>query len=349
MGFSAFRHGPVLAVHSDDMTSTPFSSIVASVDFSDYSVRALRHAIALAGHFGGRVTVVHVANPLLVQAATAAYDIAAMNRDTETQLRALADEIATEAGAWAPEIRTIISVGDPATEILKGAKEEDADLIVMGTHGRSGFSKMFFGSVTERVLRLSPVPVLAVPASDHERVSFTDEGPRFAFAPILAPTDLSALSLVNMRVAHSLSATFGAPLLLVHVIESIPVVGGRHESIEAHKKTFVADARERLRTLASEVAPGESVETHLDVGSPAATIAAVAAERNAGLIVMGLHAGGKTFGRRLGWVAYGVLCLVKAPVLALPSGIHDSERLSLQDTDESITAEEAPRVPTHST
>lgn len=214
MGFSAFRHGPVLAVHSDDMTSTPFSSIVASVDFSDHSVRALRHAIALAGHFGGRVTVVHVANPLLVQAATAAYDIAAMNRDTETQLRALADEIATEAGAWAPEIRTIISVGDPATEILKGAKEEDADLIVMGTHGRSGFSKMFFGSVTERVLRLSPVPVLAVPASDHERVSFTDEGPRFAFAPILAPTDLSALSLVNMRVAHSLSATFGAPLLV---------------------------------------------------------------------------------------------------------------------------------------
>ncbi len=331
------------------MTSTPFSSIVCAVDFSDHSVRALRHAIALAGHFGGRVTVVHVANPLLVQAATAAYDIAAMNRDTETQLRALADEIATEAAAWAPDIRTIISVGDPATEILKGAEEERADLIVMGTHGRSGYSKMFFGSVTERVLRLSPVPVLAVPASDHERVSFTDEGPRFAFAPILVPTDLSAQSLVNTRVAYSLSASFGAPLLLVHVIESIPVVGGRRQSIEAHKRTFVADVRERLRALASELARGESVETHLDVGSPAATIAAVAAERKAGLIVMGLHAGGKAFGRRVGSVAYGVLCLVNAPVLALPSGIHDFGRLSLQDTDESITRVEAPLALTHST
>ena len=145
------------------MTATPFSSIVCSVDFSDHSVRALRHAIALAGHVLGRVTVIHVANPLLVQAAKTAYDVAAINRETETELRALVDDVATEAGAWTPEVRTIISVGDPATEIIKCAEEEDADMIVMGTHGRSGYRKMFFGSVTEQVLRRSPVPVLQCP------------------------------------------------------------------------------------------------------------------------------------------------------------------------------------------
>ena len=195
------------------MTATLFSSIVCSVDFSDHSVRALRHAIALAGHVLGRVTVIHVANPLLVQAAKAAYDVAAINRETETELRALVDDVATEAGAWAPEVRTIISVGDPATEIIKCAEEDDADMIVMGTHGRSGYRKMFFGSVTEQVLRRSPVPVFAVPASDHERVTFTDKGPRFSSGPILAPTDLSAQSLVNTQVAHSLSVSFAAPLL----------------------------------------------------------------------------------------------------------------------------------------
>ena len=320
------------------MTATLFSSIVCSVDFSDHSVRALRHAIALAGDVLGRVTVVHVANPLLVQAATAAYDVAAINRDTETELGALADDIATEAGAWAPEVRTIISMGDPATEIVKCAEEEDADLIVMGTHGRSGYRKMFFGSVTEQVLRRSPVPVFAVPASDHERVTFTDKGPRFSSGPIVAPTDLSGRSLVNARVARSLSVSFAAPLLLVHVIVPVTVIGLRHQSIEAHKRAVVADARERLRIFASGIARGESVETRLDVGSPAATIAAAAAERNASLIVMG---SGTSCGRPLGSVAYGVLCLVEAPVLALPSRIHESARLSLQGTDESITPTEA--------
>jgi nucleotide-binding universal stress UspA family protein len=98
----------MLALHSDEMTATGFSSIVCSVDFSDQSLRALRYAIALAGHLGGRVTAVHVANLLLLHAAMAAYDVAAMNRCTETELRAIADEIAKEAGAWAPGIRTIM-------------------------------------------------------------------------------------------------------------------------------------------------------------------------------------------------------------------------------------------------
>jgi nucleotide-binding universal stress UspA family protein len=250
------------------MTATLFSSIVCSVDFSDHSVRALRHAIALAGHALGRVTVIHVANPLLVQAAKAAYDVATINQETETELRALADDLATEAGAWAPEVRTIISVGDPATEIIKCAEEDDADMIVMGTHGRSGYRKMFFGSVTEQVLRRSPVPVLAVPASDHERVTFTDKGPQISSGPILAPTDLSAQSLVNTQIARSLSVSFATPLLLVHVIEPVPVIGLRHQSIEAHKRAVVADAHERLRIFASELARGEPVETMSMSGPP---------------------------------------------------------------------------------
>ncbi len=317
----------MLAIHSDEMTRTQFASIVCSVDFSDHSVRALRYALALAAHFRARLTVINVANPLLFQAATASNDVAAINRDTETALRELADRIAKEGGPWAPEIRATTAVGDAATEIIKVAEDEAADLIVMGTHGRSGYRKMFFGSVTERVLRLSGVPVFAVPASEHDSVTFTTQGPQFSFGPVLAPTDLGSGSLPNARVAEVLSVSFGAPLLLVHVIEPIPVTGGRHESIEAHKRAVVADADDRLQTFASALARGASLETHLSVGSPAAQIAAIAAERNAGLIVMGLHAEGG----RVGAVAYGVLCLVKVPVLALPGRSHESPRLSRHD------------------
>jgi nucleotide-binding universal stress UspA family protein len=152
------------------MSSTLFSKIVCPVDFSDYSLRALRYATVLAGRFGGRVTIVHVANPLLLQAAATAYDVAAMNTDTQTELRALAEAVTSEASAVTPEIRTVARVGDPATEIISCGRDEQADLIVMGTHGRSGYRRMFFGSVTEQVLRRSSVPVLAVPplGLDHD-------------------------------------------------------------------------------------------------------------------------------------------------------------------------------------
>jgi nucleotide-binding universal stress UspA family protein len=86
-----------------------------------------------------------------------------MNSDTEVELRALADAVTSEAGAVTPEIRTVARVGDPATEIIRCSETEGADLIAMGTHGRSGYRRMFFGSVTEQVLRRSSVPVLAVP------------------------------------------------------------------------------------------------------------------------------------------------------------------------------------------
>ena len=317
------------------MDSIRFSSIVCAVDFSDHSIRALRYAIALASRSGGRVTVAHVAHPLLMQAAVAAYDVAAMNRDTDAQLRAIADGLMTDAAGWAPEIGTSISVGDPAIEIVKTARAEAADLIVMGTHGRSGYRKMFFGSVTERVLRLSPTPVFAVPPSDRERIELTHEGPRFSLGSIMAPTDLGAASVANAHVAQCFSAAFDVPLLLVHVIPPIPMVGTRQHSISAHRRTVLDRARERLRMLASELPRWRGVETHLRIGAPAAAIAALGAERNVGLIVMGLHSDDKSFGLRLGSVAYGVLCLVQVPVLALPGRIPEHLRGDVRRAEES--------------
>jgi nucleotide-binding universal stress UspA family protein len=152
-------------VGTSDMSSTLFFTTVCPVDFSDYSLRALRYAVALAGRLGGRLTVLHIANPLLLQAAARAYDVAAMSRDTEVELRTLADAVISDAGAVTLGIRTVVRSGDPVTEIIRCGEDEHADLIVMGTHGRSGYRRMFFGSVTEQVLRRSSVPVLAVPPS----------------------------------------------------------------------------------------------------------------------------------------------------------------------------------------
>ena len=97
-----------------------------------------------------------------------AYDVAAMNRDTAAELRTFADAVTSEVGAMTLELRTVVRVGDPAAEIISCGVGEQAALIVMGTHGRSGYRRMFFGSVTEDVLRRSSIPVLAVPRSPLE-------------------------------------------------------------------------------------------------------------------------------------------------------------------------------------
>ena len=143
-----------------------FSSILCPIDFSQPSTRALDYAIALAGRERGRVTLVHVAHPLLVEAAAAAYDATFVKDDAERELRNLASAAVANARGSAPQTDIVVSVGDPASEILQCASDRGADCIVMGTQGLSGYKKMFFGSVTEHVLRRSPVPVLAVPPGE---------------------------------------------------------------------------------------------------------------------------------------------------------------------------------------
>ena len=291
-----------------------FSAIVCPVDFSEHSLRALRYAIALAGYSHARVTVVHVTDPLLAQAA-AAFDLAALNKETESELWALTKRIVDETGGYAPRVRIDISSGESATEIIRRALAERADAIVMGTHGLSGYRKMLFGSVTERVLRHSSIPVLAVPSPDPEQDTSSPGTPLFKLGPVLAPIDFGDGSLADARVAHELARRFDAPLLLVHVVTAIRATDRWQKPIEARERIVLAQARHRLEQLATDLGGG-SIETHIAVGSPADEIASIAVKRNAGLVVMGLRG---LLGARPGTTAYRVLCLAQTPVLALPA------------------------------
>ena len=90
-----------------------FSSVLCPIDFSEPSARALDYAIALAGREGGRVTLVHVAHPLLVEAAAAAYDATFVKDDAERELRNLASAAVANVRGGAPQTDIIVSVGGP--------------------------------------------------------------------------------------------------------------------------------------------------------------------------------------------------------------------------------------------
>lgn len=136
-------------------------TILAPTDFSELAARAVAYAFELASVRGGKVHIVHVYN------IPAYPDGMAVGVDIVTPLEQAAKQaLAQEAEKYAsrPEFGgTILEMGDARESIVRHAKLLNADLIVMGTHGRTGFRHMLLGSVAERVVRTAPCPVLVVP------------------------------------------------------------------------------------------------------------------------------------------------------------------------------------------
>lgn len=139
-----------------------FRTILCPVDFSDASRVALQYAGTIAERFRGRLIVLFVNDPLLVAAAAAAYDERGLGATTMKELGRFVDRALRGRRGPSPTCR--VALGNPAREILKATRRLRCDAIVMGTSGAGAAGRLFFGSTTNRVLRSTTVPVLAVPA-----------------------------------------------------------------------------------------------------------------------------------------------------------------------------------------
>jgi nucleotide-binding universal stress UspA family protein len=298
-----------------------FSTIVCPVDFSDHSKVALHRADAWARHFGARLIVVTVVEPLLVGAAAATYDTDLVRDDVLPELRAFVESTSLAEGAAIPPHECVVLVGEPATEIVALARREHAPLIVIATHGLSGYRRLLLGSTTEKVLRQTTVPVLIAPPP--EQTPSNANPLRVDVGRVLAPVDFKDGCVREVRAAASLAGRFGVPLLLVHVVAPLNGIERLRPQFERHNRIQIERADQQIQRLASEVDTPVSIETAVTVGSPAEEIAQMAVERGAGLIVMGLRRQEHMFGPRPGSIAYRVLGLAPARVLALPAGLVD--------------------------
>jgi nucleotide-binding universal stress UspA family protein len=145
----------------------PIKKILVPVDFSAHSAEALRLAADLARRYAASVDLVHVFFTMTYgtpegYVIPTAEQLELVMKELESQLRA-AKQIALDAGA--PSATTTLLQGRPATAILDFATASECDLIVMGTHGRTGVKRLVIGSVAEHVVRAAPCPVLTVRAS----------------------------------------------------------------------------------------------------------------------------------------------------------------------------------------
>lgn len=260
--------------------------ILCPVDLSDVSRHAIEHAVLLAGRWRSTIAAVHVSNPIVIPSTD--FSLVGMPVPpvmTDEQVA----ELRQQVSAWfpspglAPE-DVIIENGHPAKRILAIAARLPADMIVMGTHGRSGFEHLVLGSVAEKVLRQAVCPVMTVPP----RAQATSTWP---FKRIVCPVDFSAASLAAFEFANAMARDGDADLTLVHVLE------WPHEPLETRpfavpefSQRLERDAVMDLEQLAVETRSGARLaHTRLERGKAYREVLRVAAEERADLVVMGVH------------------------------------------------------------
>jgi nucleotide-binding universal stress UspA family protein len=298
--------------------------ILCPVDFSEYSRHALDHAVAIARWYDSSITLLHVQPIEPISSFSPGGPLmppTMLTREQEAALMTALKEFAAQEVGQEP-VRFEVAEGDPASTILERACSMPADLLVMGTHGRSGFERFILGSIAEKVLRRAVCPVLTVPP----RMPDAAPVPHALFRRILCPIDLSGSSLQALTYAVSLAEEADAHLTVLNVLE-IPAetLEDARESSPAlphvmrqYVKASEEDARRRLREAIPATA-GEycTIDTLVTAGRPYREILRIAAQDHSNLILMGVRGRGTrdllTFGSTTQHVVREAAC----PVLTL--------------------------------
>ena len=146
-------------------------TILHPTDFSEPSKYALRYALALAKEFNARLCILHVVEEIsnaMYFEMLQAPPLAQLMADIEDQAKKALNDLVPPEMKGEVETEYLIRKGVPFLEIVRGAEQLKADIIVCGTHGRTGLKHALFGSVAEKVVRKAPCPVLSVRHPDHK-------------------------------------------------------------------------------------------------------------------------------------------------------------------------------------
>ena len=294
------------------------NQILVPTDFSDNAQHAVDYAVDLAKRCSAKLHLLHtpVVPTYLLMDLSYSPGPEAVTRilnDSQEALDAQAKTIA-DAGV---ELFTAIREGTVHEVIRDYAKEHDVDLVVVGTHGRTGVSKLMYGSVTERVIKTVHTPILVVPPGGHEKPPTT----------IVIAYDFSGPAKRAAEVARAIHGVFGGSLHLVHSYLDVwgeytdrgAVVG---EAAEKRREALRLGLQEMLEADSKEIfsTDPQNAQTHLVTGDPAGGILQIAEDVDATLICAGTT--GKSGIERLliGSVARRLLHESQVPLLLTHEG-----------------------------
>lgn len=189
-----------------------FKKILVPVDFSDFSDKAVEYAMFLAGKFCANITLLHAIllhnEDVDEEEHLEAYE--KIIREKEKERNKHLESRCTNAKDRGLQVKSVLIRGYSAADsILNYIDGNDFDLVVMGTHGRTGLKKLMLGSVAERVVHLSPIPVLTL-HKDFDGVGLKK---------ILVPVDFSEYSKLATKHGITIAGEFDAALEFLHVVE----------------------------------------------------------------------------------------------------------------------------------
>ncbi|RMH65211.1 MAG: universal stress protein [Calditrichaeota bacterium] len=285
--------------------------ILVPVDFSDQSIETTRYALAWARHYNAEITLFH---------AIVMYEADVDEQEHLERLEEIIRRREAHTEDRFKDYNKVLDSGDvrittvfrrnisAANAILEYLDETPFDLVIMNTHGHGGFRKWIYGSVTEKVVRLSPVPVLTMHAAPS---SFTVKN-------ILAPVDFSENNKKGLEQARALAREHGAVIHYLHVIEqqlhpSFQVIG--IESIFAINPDLRKITMDKLKEFCA--ADGLEARYHIVEGSAAVSIADFAGENDMDLIVMATHGYTGLDHLLIGSTAERVVRMSEKPVLTV--------------------------------
>ena len=302
-------------------------TILVPLDGSALAEQTLPYARMLAPWLGATIHVLRVIpdgekNAMLASNPAVLYEAEAMSapvweRETRVwdMLRQRAegylDAQTTALRSDGFDAQSHVQIGAPAEMIIAVAQQIHADLIVMATHGYTGFKRWTLGSVTDKVVQAATNPVFVVPGS-------SAKAGESQLKRILLPLDGSGFARQALPLATEIAAQAHAELLLFQAV--LPMIEVYHGTLlPADVQNTLRDhAREELRALAGELRPYEvPIKTTVVIGYPAEEIVEAAAQHQVDLIVMATHGYGGIKRWALGSVADKVLHATPTPLLLI--------------------------------
>ena len=290
-----------------------YDSILVPTDGSEGASTAARHATNLAAVFDSEIHILSVVNASIYNS-----DLADLDFEAGEHREALEEHATEVVGALEDRLdgtglayRTAVEEGVPSEAIPAYTEDHDIDLISMGTHGRTGLDRLLVGSVTERVVRTSDVPVLTSRSAPDEQSSYDD---------ILLPTDGSEAASAAIDHGIALADRYDATIHALSVVDLSALAGsydggaavpGVIETLEEGSEQAVAEVAERCERHDVDV------RTEVAQGTPYQAIGAYVEEGEIDLVAMGTH--GRTGLDRylLGIVTERIVRTSEIPVLTV--------------------------------
>jgi nucleotide-binding universal stress UspA family protein len=307
-----------------DVVTLEIKLILCPVDFSEFSIRAYHYALSLAEHYRAQLVAQHIVE--LSRYPHAEY--VGTQGDYQEFSRALREGGEERLQEFMrkythDEVQPELAVheGVAADSILSFAQERKMDLIVMGTHGRRGFDRLVLGSVTDRVMRTAPCPVLAISKLPRDSSAPGEERPRvYHLSRILFCAAFSEASERALNYAISATAEYDAELTLLHVLEEVPGPAKTEEAIAIAIAIAIATAtatRQLDKLIPQKERKTFKIRPAVRMGKPYMQIIQFVVEAQIDMVTMGVSGRGALDRAVFGSTSYRVMRLGPCPVLAV--------------------------------